>query len=215
MLKKYRKALAVTTLVLLVPMLAGVLLWNRLPEQLPTHFNAAGEADRFSSRAVAVFGIPGYLLALHWVCVLSTLYLDPKARNMESKMVGLLLWICPVVSLIATALVFSHGLGAALPTEMLMPLGLGLLMVLIGNWLPKCKPSYTLGIRLPWTLADEENWAATHRVAGPVWMFGGAAMMAAAFLGEAGVWLLLADVLAMAVVPAVYAFNHWRKKMKG
>ncbi len=214
MLKKYRKTLIITTLVLLVPMLVGLLLWNRLPEQVPTHFNAAGEADSFSSRAFAVFGLPGFLLAIHWVCALASLKGDPKAANLEGKPMILVLWICPVIALVVMMLVYGNALGVEAPVQVIMPLLVGAMLIIIGNWLPKCKQSYTLGIKLPWTLDDEENWNRTHRFAGPIWVAGGVVVMLAAFLGGSWLWLLLPVLLAMVVAPTVYSYVLFRKKQR-
>lgn len=214
MLKKYRGTLIVTTLVLLLPMVVGLLLWNQLPEQVPTHFNAAGEADGWSSRSFAVFAIPVMLLAVHWVCVIASLKMDPKAENLQGKMMSLVLWICPAMSVLMMALVYGNALGLDLPAEVLMPLLLGLMMVVMGNWLPKCKQSYTLGIKLPWTLADEENWNRTHRFAGPIWIVGGLVMMLTAILGEQWLWLVLAVLLAMVAAPTVYSYTLYRRKYK-
>ena len=73
MLKKYRKTLIIATIIILLPMLAGLILWNRLPEQFPIHFNAAGEVDGFSSKAFGVFGLPLILVAFQWLCAVGSL----------------------------------------------------------------------------------------------------------------------------------------------
>jgi uncharacterized membrane protein len=76
---------------------------------------------------------------------------------------------------------------------------MGVLFIFIGNWLPKCKQTYTLGIRLPWTLADEDNWNRTHRFAGPVWVVCGLVVMAGALIGGAFLWVMLAALLVLSV----------------
>lgn len=215
MLKKYRKTLIITTLVMLIPMLVGLILWSRLPEQVPIHFNAAGDADDYSSRAFAVFGMPCFLLAVHWVCALVSLKGDPKAANLEGKPMTFVLWICPVMALTLIVIVYGNALGMEAPAEIIMPLLIGLMMVIIGNWLPKCKQSYTLGIKLPWTLADEDNWNRTHRFAGPIWVACGFAMMICTFMGEVGMWVMIGALAVMLVVPTAYSYNLWRKRMKG
>ncbi len=214
MLKKYRKTLVVTTLVLLLPILAGVLLWNKLPEQVPTHFNAAGEADGFSSRAFTVFGLPAILLGIHWLCVLGSLLMDPKAANLEGKVMNIVLWVCPLVSIMMMALVFGNALGYDLPAEVIAPLMVGVLTVIIGNWLPKCKQTWTLGIKLPWTLSDEDNWNRTHRFAAPIWVVCGLIMIAAAFIDGLRVWLMLGALIVMLVAPTVYSYHIFRSKQK-
>lgn len=215
MLKRYRGTLIVTMLVLLLPMAVGLLLWNALPEQVPTHFNAAGEADGWSSRGFAVFGLPAVLMAIHWGCALVSLKMDPKAENLQGKMMSLVLWICPAMAILMMALVYGNAMGLDWPAEVLTPLALGLMMAVIGNWLPKCRQSYTLGIKLPWTLADEDNWNRTHRFAGPIWVAGGLVMIATALLGGQLLWLLVPVLLAMVIAPTVYSYLLYRSKYKG
>ena len=89
MLKKYRKTLIVTTIIILLPMLAGMILWNKLPEQFPIHFNAAGEVDSYSSKAFGVFGLPLILVLFQWLCTVGSLKMDPKAENLEGKVFSL------------------------------------------------------------------------------------------------------------------------------
>ncbi|MBQ2383093.1 MAG: DUF1648 domain-containing protein, partial [Oscillospiraceae bacterium] len=72
MIKKNWKLLVVTSVVIALPILIGVILWDRLPARMPIHWNATGEVDGWSSKPFAVFGLPGILLALHWLCVLGT-----------------------------------------------------------------------------------------------------------------------------------------------
>jgi len=210
MLKKYRGTLIVTTLVLLLPMLAGLLLWDRLPERLPIHFNSAGEADGWGGRAMAVFGLPAILIAIHWGCSLVSLLTDPKAENLEGKMMGFVFWVCPVMSLLLMGMVYAAALGGDVPVAVIMTLFLGLMSVVIGNWLPKCRQTYTLGIKLPWTLADEDNWNRTHRFAGPVWVVGGLLMMLASLLEHKQV-AVVAILLVMIAVPTVYSYLLFRK----
>lgn len=212
MLKKYRGTLIVGTIMMLLPILAGLILWNKLPEQVPTHFNAAGEVDGWSSKAFAVFGLPAILLGLHWVCMLGSLLGDPKAKNLEGKVFTLVLWICPVMSVVLMALVYCTALGMEMNVQIIMPVLLGLMMVIIGNWLPKCKQTYTLGIKLPWTLADEDNWNRTHRFAGPIWVVGGIVMMVTAIFGGWWLWVMLAVLAVMVIAPAVYSYLLFKGK---
>ena len=81
MIKKNCKVLIITSIVLLLPVLAGVILWNQLPEQMPTHWNAAGEIDGWSSKPFFVFGLPLIMLGFQWLCVLGTLYAGPEPTS--------------------------------------------------------------------------------------------------------------------------------------
>jgi len=214
MLKKYSKTLIVTTIIILLPVLAGIILWNKLPEQIPTHFNAAGEVDGYGSKAFAVFGLPLMLVAFQWLCAVGSLKMDPKAKNLEGKVFSLVLWIIPVLSIVMNALVYCTALGMNMNVQIIVPLLMGLLMVIIGNWLPKCKPTWTLGIKLPWTLADEDNWNRTHRFAGPVWVVCGLVIMLCALIGGAFLWVIAAAFVVMIAAPTVYSFLLFREKRK-
>lgn len=214
MLKKYSKTLIIATIVILLPVLAGIILWNRLPEQIPIHFNVAGEADDWSSKAFAVFGMPLILLAMQWLCALGSLKMDPKAENLEGKVFSLVLWIIPVISVVMNALVYCTALGMDMNVQIIVPMLIGLLMVIIGNWLPKCKPSWTLGIKLPWTLADDNNWNRTHRFTGPVWVVCGMVIMLCALIGGNFLWVMPVVFVAMIAVPTVYSFLLFKGKIK-
>ena len=109
-------------------------------------------------------------------------------------------------------MVFATALGHKVDVEIIMPLFMGALFVIIGNYMPKCKQSYTMGIKLPWTLNDEENWNKTHRMAGFLWVIGGVIIMASAFLGS--FWLFFVVLIPMVVVPFVYSYTLYKKKTK-
>ena len=211
MLKQHKKTIILTSLLTLLPIPMGLLLWNRLPEQIPSHWGIDGEIDGWSSKAFAVFGFPCILLALHWICVLAS-NADPKAKDYHPKMFHLVLWICPVLSLVLNALVYTTALGYPLDVEVIMPLLEGLMFLIVGNLLPKCRQSYTLGIKLPWTLANEENWNKTHRFGGKLWVIGGIITMATAFLGS--FWILLAVLIVMVAAPTIYSYSLYRKQSK-
>ncbi|MBQ2952287.1 MAG: SdpI family protein [Clostridia bacterium] len=214
MLKKYRTTLIITTVITLLPVLAGLILWNRLPDEIPMHFNAAGEVDGMASKAVGVFLMPLIMVAVQWLCAVGSFKMDPKADNLNDKVMGLVLWIVPVLSVLLHVLVYGTALGEDMKVQVIIPLVAGLALTMIGNWLPKCKQTYTLGIKLPWTLADEDNWNRTHRFAGPLWVVGGLIIMVSALCGGAFLWVMLAVLLAMVFVPAVYSYMLFRAKQK-
>lgn len=208
MIKKNLKLLILTSILTLLPILAGVVLWNQLPEQMPTHWNAAGEVDGWSSKPFAVFGLPLILVAAQWLCVLATTT-DPKRQNHSEKIYHLVFWIMPVLSIVLHAITYLTVLGVGVRIEMVMPIFMGLLFVIIGNYLPKCKQSYTIGIKIPWTLNNEENWNKTHRLAGWVWVIGGIAIMLTGFFG--GFVAFFVITLVMVLVPTIYSYLLHRK----
>ena len=208
MIKKNWKVLVITTIVMLMPILAGLILWNQLPEQMPTHWNAGGEVDGWSSKPFVVFGLPLIMVAAQWLCVLGTAA-DPKKNNHSEKVLHLVLWIVPALSVVLHAVTYATALGHSVPMEMVMPILIGLIFTIIGNYLPKCKQNYTIGIKIPWTLDNEENWNKTHRFAGWLWTFCGIAIIFTGFFG--GFWVFLPITLLMVLAPIIYSYILHRK----
>ena len=203
MIKKNLKVLIITSIILLLPILAGLALWNQLPQQMPTHWNAAGEIDGWSSKPFAIFGLPLILLAAQWLCVLATLA-DPKQRNHTDKILHLVFWIMPILSVVMHTITYMAALGVEVRMERIMPVFMGILFTIIGNYLPKCKQNYTIGIKIPWTLDNEENWNKTHRFAGFLWVVCGIAVMFTGFFG--GFWVFLPISLLMVLTPIIYSY---------
>lgn len=208
MIKKNLPKLIITSLIILIPIVIGLILWDKLPDQVPMHWNAQGEVDGYGTKFQAVFLMPLVLVAFQWICVLGT-SLDPKKQNINDKIFTLVLWIIPVISLLCNSMVFATALGHKVSVEIIMPLFMGTLFVIIGNYMPKCKQSYTVGIKLPWTLDNEENWNKTHRLAGFLWVIGGVIIMATAFLGA--FWLFFIVLIPMVIVPFVYSYLLYKK----
>lgn len=208
MIKKNLKTLIITSVIILLPILAGLLLWNQLPDPMPSHWNASGEVDDWSSKPFAIIGLPLILLAAQWLCVLGTAA-DPKKNNHPQKILHLVLWIIPVLSVVLHTVVYLTALGYGVRMEVVMPVLLGVVFTIIGNYLPKCKQNYTIGIKIPWTLDNEENWNKTHRFAGWLWTFCGIAIMFTGFFG--GFWVFLPITLLMVFVPVLYSYLLHRK----
>jgi len=210
-MKEHKGKLILSSLLVLLPLAVGLLLWNRLPAQVPMHWNAAGEVDGWGSRLLAVCGMPLFLLAIHWVCLLFT-FLDPKNKGQSRKALGLVFWICPAVSLISGTATLSEALGAPLRINTLMLLFIGILLIAVGNYLPKCKQNYTIGIKVMWALEDEENWAATHRFASRLWVGCGVVTLLLAFWPEIGMWVTLGLVLLTTLGSVLYSYLFYKKK---
>ena len=208
MIKRNLKVLIISSILTILPILVGLILWNQLPDQIPTHWNQAGEIDGWSSKPFAVFGLPLIMVAAQWLCVLGTLA-DPKKANHPDKVLHLVFWIIPALSVILNALTYATALGKEVRVEVIMPVLVGLVLTIIGNYMPKCKQNYTIGIKIPWTLHSEENWNRTHRFAGWLWTFSGIVIMLSGFFG--GAWIFLAVVLLMILAPMIYSYLLFRK----
>lgn len=214
MIKKNIGKLILTSVVILLPIIAGVILWDSLPGILTTHWNASGEGDGAMGKAFAVFGVPVLLLAFHWICVGITAA-DPKNKEQTNKAFGMVLWIVPILSVLISAVMYTVAMGVEFNIGKVLFAVIGLGFILMGNYMPKCKQNNTIGIKLPWTLGDEENWRKTHRVAGAVWVVGGIAILLGSFLVADLtniIYILLPIILLLGVIPTVYSYALYKKE---
>lgn len=199
------KLLILTSILILLPMLVGVILWQNLPATLPSHFDLEGRSNGFSSKPMVVFVIPLLMLALHLFAILVT-SLDPKSHNVASKVKHLIYWIIPVTSGMVQLSVYGSVLGFMNNVTQIGLVFIGTLFLVLGNYLPKTKQNYTVGIRLPWTLDNEENWNRTHRLAGKLWVIGGLLILFNVFLRWEMFYVLVGLLLLMVLVPTFYSY---------
>ncbi len=191
MIAKYQKELIVSSIVILLP--AFVSLW--VPELHSLWLPCLS------------------LLVGQWLCFLISAA-DPGNRGRNEKPLRLVLWIMPILSLLCAGLSYALSAGIALSVGRITTLCLGLMFAAIGNYLPKCRRNYTIGIKVTWALASDENWNATHRFAGKVWVIGGVAVMLAALLPEG--WNVFAAVLGavvISVIPTVYSYRYYKGQL--
>ena len=198
MLKKNRKTLILTSIIILLPILVGIVLWNKLPDTMVTHFGIDNEVNGFSSKFFGVLGLPLILLAIHLFSAIVTAK-DLRKQNISNKMYTLCLWIGPCI------IKLNIGLFASM--------FVGVIFIIIGNYLPKMRQNYTIGIKLPWTLANEENWNKTHRLAGYMYIILGMFIIMVALIDAFNslIFMLIA-VLISVLILGLYSFIlHVRK----
>ena len=207
MMKKYKKRIIISSVITLLPILAGLILWNRLPDTIATHFGNDNVANGWSSKPFVVFAMPLLLLGLHLFILFVTMN-DPKRKNISEKMFGFLIWFVPVLSVFIFSITYCNALGMNVNIGMAVNIIVGIVFLVIGNYLPKCKQNYTAGIRIPWTLNSTENWNRTHRLAGWLFMLGGILFFLNAFLQWSGMFFV---VIVIALLPEVYSFLLYKK----
>ncbi len=208
-MKNVKNRMVITSVIILFPMLIGILCWNMLPDTMVTHFGANNEPNGWSSKFFAVIGLPLFLLLLHLFTVVITLN-DPKKRNIGQHLFSFIFWIIPVISLVANGSILAYSLGFPVNIALLSNALIGILFLILGNYLSKNKQNYTVGIRLPWTLSSESNWEKTHRLASKIWVVAGLLMIVNAFLQLS--WLLFVIIILAAFIPALYSFILYKKQ---
>ncbi len=214
MIKKNKSKVILSAIIILLPILFGIMMWNDLPNTMTTHFGADGNADGFSGKAFAVFGLPCILLAFHFVCLLFTL-LDKQQKEQSPKALGMIFWIVPVISLLVNGMMYRAAFGKEVDTSFFTPALIGLMFILMGNYFPKIKQNRTLGIKVPWALHNEENWNKTHRLGGKIYVIGGLVLLFSVFLPlNAMIWIMVSVITAIAVIPTAYSYYLYKQHQK-
>lgn len=139
---------------------------------------------------------------------------DIKGKEQSAKVINVVIWIIPVLSWFSCGIIYATALGVVQDLVQYTFLLFGLLFVVLGNYLPKCKQSFTTGIKIKWTLANEENWYVTHRFAGKLWTVGGLVVMACTFLPLPVSFIVMFTVILIAcIVPTVYSYRYYQKQV--
>ena len=207
-MKASKKEMILSVGLCLLPIVLGLFLWKELPEQVPTHFGLNNEPDGYSSKAFAVFGLPAIMAALDALCLFG-LSSDPKADKHSTVLSRMMLYFIPGLSILVCSLCLMIAVGKNINLALIIQLFIGVLFIVVGNYLPKCRQNYTMGIKLPWTLNDEDNWNYTHRLGGFVWVIAGLVQIFNAFIGSP--WVFFGVVFAAAFIPMIASYIYYRK----
>ena len=205
-IKINKKLVLFTSILILLPSLVGCVFWNQLPEEIPTHFNLLGQADGYNHKMSAIFGLPILMLLMHWL-LLFIMIKDPKSSNISSKIQVLIYWIIPFVSCLSMISIYGESLGYSMMSGLLAQIFMGVVMIVIGNYLPKTHRNYIIGIRLPWTLENDKNWRKTHRLAGKIWVFGGLLLFLNSFVQLYVYWVFFLTLFFVVIIPSVYSYQ--------
>ena len=205
-IKINKKLVLFTSILILLPSLVGCVFWNQLPEEIPTHFNLLGQADGYNHKVFAIFGLPALMLLMHWV-LLFLMVKDPKSSNISSKIQVLIYWMIPFVSCLSMISIYGESLGYSMMSGLLAQIFMGVVMIVIGNYLPKTHRNYIIGIRLPWTLESDKNWRKTHRLAGKIWVLGGLLLFLNSFVQIYVYWVFFLTLLLVVLMPGVYSYQ--------
>ncbi|MDD4271257.1 MAG: SdpI family protein [Patescibacteria group bacterium] len=170
-------------LLIILTAAASVFFYNNLPERIATHWNFAGQVDAYGSGKAQAVALPSMIIGMYLLFLVFP-YLDPKKERYEqfSKVYHIFKAIILGLLVIVYFIVGLNGLGYNLPVGVIIPFLIGLLFIIIGNYMAKIKMNWFMGIRTPWTLSSEEIWNKTHRFGGKIFVLAGLLMMAETIL---------------------------------
>lgn len=188
--------------------------YNQLPAQVPTHWNLAGKPDGFTPKPWGAFMGP-LVMAGVYLLLAATPFISPRGYRMERfRRAFSIVFISVLTFLLVVTIVGTlAAAGEPVPIGRVVVVATGGLFIVLGNFMGKLTKNFFIGIRTPWTLASDEVWLRTHRLAGKLFVLGGAALAAAGLLGDGRVtWVALVVVVVLAVgVPLVYSYVVYRR----
>lgn len=199
----------------LIPFIYLLIIWDYLPEKIPTHWNYKGEVDSYSGKNTA-FLLAGLPLVIQVLMNFLPAF-DPKRENYASfqgSYYKLRLLITLFFSFLSGMILYVSATNQIASFTDIISVSICLLFAGIGNYMGTIKPNYFTGVRTPWTLSDEEIWRKTHKFAGKLWFFGGLilALVVVLFPSVTAFIILSAGIIVLALIPVLYSYLLFREK---
>jgi uncharacterized membrane protein len=215
-MKKFTLLDGAALVVWLLPVVFLWIIFPTLPQTVPVHYGINGTVDRYGSRKEFLIG-PLILIGVSAMVYLLLKFLpaiDPKKQIKygEDTFQKLALGMVVFLAALNIAIIYATVHKGFQIDKLLFPV-IGLLFAFLGNMMNSIKPNYFAGIRTPWTLESEDNWRATHRLAGKIWFVGGIVItVIMLFLPpKAGTIVFTSCICVMALIPVIYSFVYFKK----
>ncbi|SDQ09900.1 SdpI family protein [Flagellimonas zhangzhouensis] len=200
--------------IVLLPFVYLAYIWNQLPQEVPLHYNAQGEIDRYGDKSELIM-IPFMLPFLIYVLLLVVPYIDPKKQlqKMGNKYQSLKLVLTLITSALALFILYSTK-GGSLSNPNFIFVIIGVMYLIFGNYFKTLKANYFIGIRTPWTLESEYVWKETHKLGGKVWFVGGiVAIISSLVLSvETNFKVFMGITIIIALIPIIYSYMLFKKQ---
>ena len=193
-----------------LPALADIFYWNKLPEKLPTHFNAQMVPDSWSSKAVAVLALP-VILTLVQGLILYSIDQHSKKYDVQNGIVYTVLTIMPILSIWLNFITISTALNNNVnrSKQPMLSLLFGIILIILGVVLKYVKTNPIIGIRLPWTMLSEENWRLTNNLGSKVFIVGGIIEFIVALFSSLSLMIFILAIII--IIPVIYSYILYRK----
>lgn len=201
-------------LLILIMVISSLVVYSRLPEQVPIHWNIEGEADSYAGRFQGAFMAPLLSLGLLFLLIFLPL-IDPRKDNYP-KFASSYRAIKTILIIFFTGIHYitlAAALGYQLDIGKFVTFFVAVLFIVMGNYMPKVRYNYFLGIRVPWTLASERVWKKTHRFGGKLFVIAGIIILLSVFLSALiRFWLVMICTMGTAIASTIYSYLIYRQE---
>lgn len=201
------KILIITSLICLVPIIFGVILYDQLPEQIAVHFGLNNEPNSFASKEFALFGIPLFMTALQIICCISSDYMEQKKQN--KKYITIYKWIIPIIGMVLYLTMLAYSSGINLDMRMIVCITIGIIFAIIGNYMPKTEIN-----KLQMYYIRNDFWEKIKRPAGYFFVIIGLAFIISAFLNEIVSLILVGIIIVLAILITIYSLYLFYKNRR-
>ncbi|GAA4962118.1 SdpI family protein [Algibacter aquimarinus] len=200
-------------IIVLIPFFYLAYIWSGLPETVPTHWNYKGEIDGWGKKSSLIL-ITFLLPALTYIIFTVVPFIDPKKKikGMGNKFYNLKFLMTVFMSALAMFILYSVK-EQSITNPAFIILAIGILYIILGNYMRTIKTNYFIGIRTPWTLENETVWKKTHALAGKLWFSGGLAIIISSLLTNKnfnGIFFITITII-ISVIPLVYSYLEFKK----
>ncbi len=198
-------------LMVVAVLIATLVLYPHLPERVPSHWDLHGQVNAYSTKWTLLLFMPGIMMGM-MLLFAALPWLSPRHFEVDAFRSTYLYIMLVLLGLMAyvQALMLSAGLARPVDISKALVGGICLMFALLGNVLGKVQRNFYIGIRTPWTIANERVWNATHRFGARMFVLGGLLGFVLTFVGTA-LWIAFAIILAAALIPVVYSLAYYKR----
>jgi len=207
-------------IIMIVPAIYLAVIWKQIPQTVPMHFDIKGNVDRYGTKndlLTLVLGLT-ILNAVVYLIITNVYKIDPKkyAALNKDRLQRIAFYVTLYLAAIWVMLIYQIAHNDVSNMMKFVFIAMGLLFALLGNNMYNIKPNYFAGLRLPWTLENEDNWRKTHQFAGRLWFFGGLAFAAMVFLlnNQWAIYLAAITLAILILIPVFYSYNLYKNQTK-
>lgn len=205
---------AIIWLILLLPFVYSFIVWNRIPDKVPTHFDVHGEPDDYSTKIFALLLLPIINIVIYFVLFVVP-RIDPRKKNytaFESSYQNIRLLIHLFFAGMFIFIMQTTSGGEPLKLNAFLS-GMLLFFALLGNYMRTVRSNFFVGIRTPWTLSNDIVWRKTHELGGRIWFYSGIVLAIIVFFlpQTAATIVMFIGIFLMVMIPVVYSYLEYRK----